>query len=97
MLNTNTQMTVEQELAQLRAENAKLKLKQTAKTSEAGRLSFQVSQKGAVSLYGMGRFPVTLYGEQWIKLAAILPEILEFIKENDDKLTKKPAKPVAQA
>ena len=57
------------ELERLRAENAKLKNK------GAGGLSLKVSEKGAVSLYGMGRFPVTLYKEQWLRILASASEI----------------------
>ena len=55
------------ELERLRAENAALKATKTA----AGSLSLKVSEKGALSVYGMGRFPVTLYKEQWLKLLGI--------------------------
>ena len=53
------------ELERLRAENAQLKSKGT------GGLSLKVSEKGAVSLYGMGRFPVTLYKEQWLRILPV--------------------------
>ena len=46
-------------------------------------------QKGALSIYGMGRFPVTLYKEQWNKLLSITDEIKKFIAENDDRLKTK--------
>ena len=69
--------------AKLRAENAALK-----KTSSRG-LSLKVSEKGAVSVYGMGRFPVTLYQEQWLKLLDMGEEIRTFIKDNESKLKKK--------
>ena len=71
------------ELERLRAENAQLKNKNT------GGLSLKVSEKGAVSLYGMGRFPVTLYKEQWLRTLAAPPEIEMFIRENDAKLETK--------
>jgi hypothetical protein len=71
------------ELERLRAENAKLKNKDSA------GLSLKVSEKGAVSLYGMGRFPVTLYKEQWLRILASAPEIEAFIRENDSKLKTK--------
>ncbi len=76
--------TPEEELARLRAENESLK-----KKKGGGELSFKVSQKGAVSVYGMGRFPVTLYKEQWLRLLDRKDDILEFIKENEDSLTTK--------
>jgi len=71
------------ELERLRAENTKLKSK------DAAGLSLKVSEKGAVSLYGMGRFPVTLYKEQWLRILASAPEIEAFIRENDGKLKTK--------
>ena len=71
------------ELERLRAENAKLKSKDSA------GLSLKVSEKGAVSLYGMGRFPVTLYKEQWLRILACASEIETFIHENDSKLKTK--------
>jgi hypothetical protein len=46
-------------------------------------------RKGGVSLYGMGRFPVTLYKEQWLRILASAPEIEAFIRENDSKLKTK--------
>lgn len=49
----------------------------------------KVSEKGAVSVYGLGRFPVTLYQEQWLKLLALAEEIKEFIAENKEKLKVK--------
>ena len=73
------------ELERLRAENAQLK----NKNKNAGGLSLKVSEKGAVSLYGMGRFPVTLYKEQWLRILASAPEIETFIRENDAKLKTK--------
>ena len=71
------------ELERLRAENAKLKSKDSL------GLSLKVSEKGAVSLYGMGRFPVTLYKEQWLRILASAPVIEAFIRENDSKLKTK--------
>ena len=71
------------ELERLRAENAKLKSKDSA------GLSLKVSEKGAVSLYGMGRFPVTLYKEQWLRILVSVPEIEAFIRENASKLKTK--------
>jgi len=71
------------ELERLRAENAKLKSK------DSTGLSLKVSEKGAVSLYGMGRFPVTLYKEQWLRILASASVIETFIRENDSKLKTK--------
>jgi hypothetical protein len=75
----------DQELARLRAENEALKARQ--KTS--GALTFKVSEKGAVSVYGLGRFPVTLYQEQWEKLLATVEDLKVFIGQNRDRLKKK--------
>ena len=71
------------ELDRLRAENDSLK--QGAKRG----ISLKVSEKGGVSVYGMGRFPVTLYKEQWLKLMDMSEQIRTFIKENDSKLKTK--------
>jgi hypothetical protein len=71
------------ELERLRNENAALK-----KGAAAG-LRMKVSEKGALSIYGMGRFPVTLYKEQWLKLLGMSDEIREFIKANDSQLKAK--------
>jgi hypothetical protein len=74
---------VQTELARLRAENERLK------TRRAGEVTMRVSEKGGVSVYGLGRFPVTLYQEQWEKLLAHTEEIRAFIAENRDRLKKK--------
>ncbi len=76
---------IKAELERLRAENEALKNKK----SGSGTLSMKVSEKGALSVYGMGRFPVTLYKEQWLKLLAISEEIKKFISENDSRLKTK--------
>jgi hypothetical protein len=73
------------ELERLRAENESLKKKK----STPGTLSMKVSEKGALSVYGMGRFPVTLYKEQWLKLLSISEDIKKFIDENSDRLKVK--------
>jgi hypothetical protein len=71
------------QLEQLKAENERLK-------SQSGRgVSLKVSEKGGVSVYGLGRFPVTLYKEQWAKLLGMADEIRAFIKENEPKLKTK--------
>jgi hypothetical protein len=71
------------ELERLRSENAALK-----KGATAG-IRMKVSEKGALSVYGMGRFPVTLYKEQWLKLLDMSDEIREFIAANEAKLKAK--------
>ena len=74
---------MKEELERLRTENEALK-----KRSEEG-LSLKVSQKGGVSVYGLGRFPVTLYKEQWEKLLDISDDIRTFIQENEPQLKTK--------
>ena len=74
---------VKAELERLRAENEQLKKKGERSTS------LKVSEKGGLSVYGMGRFPVTLYKEQWLKLLAMADEIRAFIKDNEGKLKSK--------
>ena len=80
-------MTSEEELKaeieRLRAEN------QALKKPARGQMSLKVSEKGALSVYGLGRFPVTLYREQWEKLLGMADEIRSFILENDVALKKK--------
>lgn len=73
------------ELERLKAENEALKKKVPGKQG----ISLKVSEKGAISVYGMGRFPVTLYMEQWLKLLDMSEDIRTFIKENEGKLKKK--------
>jgi hypothetical protein len=74
---------VKAELDRLRAENERLKNRQTR------GVSLKVSEKGGVSVYGLGRFPVTLYKEQWTRLLDMADDIRAFIKENDSKLKAK--------
>jgi hypothetical protein len=74
---------IQAELERLRAENEALKQKRNTS------VSMKVSEKGAVSVYGLGRFPVTLYQEQWTKLLALAEEIKSFIEENKSKLKAK--------
>ena len=76
---------VQSELERLRAENAALK----ASSARRGSVSFKVSEKGGVSVYGLGRFPVTLYKEQWAKLLDLAHEIRAFIKAHDAELKSK--------
>jgi hypothetical protein len=70
------------ELDKLRAENEALK-------RPRGQMSLRVSEKGALSVYGLGRFPVTLYREQWEKLLGMSDEIRTFIQQHDSDLKKK--------
>ena len=71
------------ELERLRAENEALK------NRAEKPLTLKVSQKGGVSVYGLGRFPVTLYKEQWEKLLDMTDDIRRFIKENESQLKTK--------
>jgi hypothetical protein len=77
-----SQEELEAELARLRAENEALK-------RPRGQMSLRVSEKGALSVYGLGRFPVTLYREQWDKLLGMADEIRAFIEQHDADLKKK--------
>ena len=72
------------ELEGLRAENEALK-------ARSGKgVSLKVSEKGGVSVYGLGRFPVTLYREQWLKLLDLADDLRAFIRDHDAELKKKP-------
>ena len=71
------------EIERLRAENESLK------KPSRGQMSLKVSEKGGLSVYGLGRFPVTLYREQWEKLLGMSEEIRRFIHDNDERLKKK--------
>lgn len=78
-----TDDALREELERLRAENAALK-----KTSSKG-ISMKVSEKGGLSIYGLGRFPITLYKEQWGKLLDMADDIRTFLKANDAQLKSK--------
>jgi hypothetical protein len=71
------------ELERLRSENEQLK------NRGARGVSLKVSEKGGVSVYGLGRFPVTLYKEQWTRLLDMANDIRAFIKDNESKLKTK--------
>lgn len=73
------------EIERLRRENEALKQRGAPRG-----VSLKVSQKGAVSLYGLGRFPVTLYKEQWERVLEMADEIRAFLREHDSELKKKP-------
>lgn len=73
------------ELNRLQAENDRLK------AASQRPVTLKVSEKGALSIYGMGRFPVTLYAQQWEKLLDMQGKIREFIAANNGKLTRKEA------
>lgn len=71
------------ELERLRKENASLK------KGAAKGVSLKVSEKGGLSVYGLGRFPITLYKEQWLKLLDLTEEIRSFIEAHVDELKSK--------
>jgi hypothetical protein len=58
-------------------------------SKKTGRLEFKVSEKGGVSVYGLGRFPVTLYYEQWQRLLTAADDLRRFLDENKSKLKLK--------
>jgi hypothetical protein len=76
------QEALQAEIERLRAENEALK-------RPRGQMSMKVSEKGGLSVYGLGRFPVTLYREQWEKLLGMADELRQFIKDHDAELKKK--------
>ena len=78
-----TEEELQAEIERLRAENESLK------KPARGQMSLKVSEKGALSVYGLGRFPVTLYREQWEKLLAMADQIRQFIQDNTNQLKKK--------
>ena len=74
---------IKEELERLRAENERLK-----KRSSRG-VTMKVSEKGGLSVYGLGRFPVTLYKEQWVRLLDMSEDIRSFMRENEATLKSK--------
>lgn len=79
--------TAEEKLARLEAENKVLREQMDQR--KPGQLRLKVSEKGALSVYGLGRFPVTLYKEQWRRLLDIADEMKAFLKDNDHLLKGK--------
>lgn len=79
--------TAEQKLARLEAENRALK--DQISQRKPGELRLKVSEKGGLSVYGLGRFPVTLYKEQWKRLLDHFDEIKKFLEEHDRELKAK--------
>ncbi len=84
-----TQAEMLAEIQNLKAQNEALKTRLAQK--KPGAITLKVSEKGGVSVYGLGRFPVTLYQEQWIRLLEKAEDIKTFITTNADKLTSKQA------
>jgi hypothetical protein len=78
-----SEVNLQAEVERLRAEN------QALKTRSDRAVSLKVSEKGGVSVYGLGRFPVTLYKEQWEKLLAMSDDLRKFIQDNAAKLKVK--------
>lgn len=83
--STMSMAQMQAEYLKLLEENARLKANKTTSNG------IKVSDKGAVSVYGLGRFPVTLYKSQWETLIALVPEITAFIEANKSLLKEKPA------
>ena len=79
--------TAEQKLARLEAENRALK--EQIDRRKPGELRLKISEKGSLSVYGLGRFPVTLYKEQWTRLLNHAEEIKSFLQEHDQDLKAK--------
>jgi hypothetical protein len=79
--------TSEEKMARLEAENRELR--EQMEQRRPGQLRLKVSEKGGLSVYGLGRFPVTLYKEQWLRLLDYADEIRSFLKDNDQKLKAK--------
>lgn len=85
--NINTEAALRQEIARLKAQNEALAAKANAQANRP--ITLKVSEKGALSAYGLGRFPVTLYREQWEKLLAQKDSIETFIATHDGELKVK--------
>ena len=85
---TKAVMTPEEQIAALQAENEKLR----AAASRSVTISCKVGEKGGLSVYGLGRFPVTLYKGQWSRLLSASDTITKFITDNDEVLSEKPVK-----
>ena len=81
--NDTTESELRAQLADLQRENAKLKVKKERP------IGLKVSEKGGVSMYGLGRFPVTLYKSQWLKLLERKDEVAAFIEAHDGELAVK--------
>jgi hypothetical protein len=82
-----TEETAEERLARLEAENKALR--EQIEQRKTGQLRLKISEKGGLSVYGLGRFPVTLYKEQWVRLLDYGDEIKKFLQANDQQLKAK--------
>ena len=80
-----TEPTKEELLAKI----AELEKKAASGSKRIGALEFRVGEKGGVSVYGLGRFPVTLYYEQWTRLLDVAPDLRVFLEENKHRLKLK--------
>ena len=80
-----TTLSLEAQLAALKAENEALKAAKGAQR----KMSIKIGEKGGLCVYGLGRYPVSLYRGQWERLIAFIPEVSAFIAANADKLTVK--------
>lgn len=80
---TNTTETIEQKIARLEAENSALK------TKKIQPITMKIGEKGGVSVYGLGRFPTSLYKEQWLRLLDKSDDIRAFITANESRLAVK--------
>jgi hypothetical protein len=91
--NSFSEATCEERMAEPTYEELKARLSQLEKEVEvkkrSGELSFKVGDKGGVSVYGLGRFPVTLYYEQWNRLLGAAEDIRKFLEENKSRLKLK--------
>lgn len=83
MMEANRTYTNEELLARI------AELEKANATKRSAHVSFKVSDKGAVSVYGLGRFPVTLYGSQWEALLGKVDDLRAFITANAARLTTK--------
>ena len=86
-LDPNSPEGMKAEIERLRRENANLAAKKAGRPS-----TYKVTDKGGISVYGLGQFPVTLYKKQWEKLLDQAEDIRAFMKENESLLSEKPAK-----
>lgn len=84
-MTSTVEAALREQLANLQAENERLKTKR--REAARKRQTLKVSQKGAVSLYGIRRFPLTFYAQEWDKVLDMAQEIRDFIADHRDELT----------